>query len=597
MPHPAIFDAIRSENNPCFESESKCETDKAEGFADDTSVATIFSFDSLNSLKIILERFATFSGLKCNMEKTSIMQIGNITPVPDQVRDLGFSLCDETKILGMNISAEPDRWNTNFETILTNIRKKIEFWNRFNLTLPGRICVIKSLLISPLSHLGSFLMPTKPMLNTIQKTLDSFAKGKLNVAVSKITVPVEAGGLGLFNVEEFLMAQQCCWIFRTIKSVRDNWRNDVYELSFGNPLSFSPKTVDIIRHPILHHIACSFERLRIKFDKKNENYLTSSIFYNPILFRETRDKRPLCPTYLGVNNDIMLTYKLATCQLQDLCGDYGILSHEELFSNGINLTALGYGRLSNALNCFFDRLRPDRDDTENSKTLVAAFGHLKKPGRKCRIFLASGRNDDISKQTTCKTFFRLLNINYIGNKEFSIPISWWNTNCLPNRVRTFAFKFFNNILGLNQRTVHFAVNPVRYCIFCHLDRVVNPPDESFFHLFSSCPTVRQWHMEFLRTHFNNLNLVDDEVQKFWFLGILPNQTTPSFAVLSAVMVFQYCIWEEKLRKRKPAFRTVNVLLEDIFLRSFAKNKIFAKSAATLHYAIFRTTRGLYGPPH
>ncbi len=134
MPHPAIFDAIRSENNPCFESESKCETDKAEGFADDTSVATIFSFDSLDSLKIILERFATFSGLKCNMEKTSIMQIGNIIPVPDQVRDLVFSLCDETKILGMNISAEPDRWNTNFESILTNIRKKIEFWNRFNLT-------------------------------------------------------------------------------------------------------------------------------------------------------------------------------------------------------------------------------------------------------------------------------------------------------------------------------------------------------------------------------------------------------------------------------------------------------------------------------
>jgi hypothetical protein len=104
-------------------------------------------------------------------------------------------------------------------------------------------------------------------------------------------------------------------------------------------------------------------------------------------------------------------------------------------------------------------------------------------------------------------------------------------------------------------------------------------------------------MEFLRTHFNNLNLVDDEAQKFWFLGILPNHTTPSFAVLSAVMVFQYCIWEEKLRKRKPAFRTINILFEDIFNKSFAKNKIFLKSAATLHYAIFRPTRGLYGPPH
>jgi hypothetical protein len=25
-------------------------------------------------------------------------------------------------------------------------------------------------------------------------------------------IPVEAGGMGLFNIEEFLMAQQCCWV-------------------------------------------------------------------------------------------------------------------------------------------------------------------------------------------------------------------------------------------------------------------------------------------------------------------------------------------------------------------------------------------------
>jgi hypothetical protein len=43
-------------------------------------------------------------------------------------------------------------------------------------------------------------------------------------------------------------------------------------------------------------------------------------------------------------------------------------------------------------------------------------------------------------------------------------------------------------------------------------------------------------MEFLRTHFNNLNLVDDEVQKFCFLGILLNHTTLSFAVLSGLPI-------------------------------------------------------------
>jgi hypothetical protein len=104
-------------------------------------------------------------------------------------------------------------------------------------------------------------MPTKSLLCNIQKALDNFAKSKLNISVAKITVPVDAGGLGLFNVEEFLMSQQCCWIFRTaVKSCRDNWHNDIYELSFGNPLALSPKFIDENRHPILYSISCSFER-------------------------------------------------------------------------------------------------------------------------------------------------------------------------------------------------------------------------------------------------------------------------------------------------------------------------------------------------
>jgi hypothetical protein len=62
--HPAVLEAVNNENNPCFLNESRCETDKAEGFADDTSVATLFCSESLTALKSILIEFATFSGLK-----------------------------------------------------------------------------------------------------------------------------------------------------------------------------------------------------------------------------------------------------------------------------------------------------------------------------------------------------------------------------------------------------------------------------------------------------------------------------------------------------------------------------------------------------
>jgi hypothetical protein len=80
----------------------------------------------------------------------------------------------------------------------------------------------------------------------------------------------------------------------------------------------------------LYDIACSFERFRAKFDKQNENYLTGHIFYNPILYREDRDKRTLSPDYLDITGNTALIYRVANTEIQNLCGDNGFLSREEL---------------------------------------------------------------------------------------------------------------------------------------------------------------------------------------------------------------------------------------------------------------------------
>jgi hypothetical protein len=272
--HPSITESVQNEADLRFSQESCSETDKTEGFADDTSVATIFTHQNLLNFKNILADFASISGLKCNLDKTSILLIGSSQVISDEISALGFSFSDKIKVLGMELSREPGDWDDNFVRILAGITKKVEFWNRFNLSLPGRICVTKRLLISPLSHLGSFLMPSRGILRETQTLLDKFCKGKINFSAARLSTPVESGGMGLFNIEEFLMAQQCCWIFRCNKSCRDNWRNDVVELSLGNPLAFSPQITDSVRHPVLYVIACAFERFRAKFDKQNENYLT-----------------------------------------------------------------------------------------------------------------------------------------------------------------------------------------------------------------------------------------------------------------------------------------------------------------------------------
>jgi hypothetical protein len=108
--HPSITDCIETEANPRFSQESNRETDKAEGFADDTSVATIFSYDNLLHLKNLLEEFAGISGLRCNLDKTSVLLIGSSLNIPENISALGFTFSEKIKVLGMDISRNPEEW-------------------------------------------------------------------------------------------------------------------------------------------------------------------------------------------------------------------------------------------------------------------------------------------------------------------------------------------------------------------------------------------------------------------------------------------------------------------------------------------------------
>ncbi|MFN9898820.1 MAG: hypothetical protein ACK55Z_08530, partial [bacterium] len=108
--------------DPRFRNESSFETSKADGFADDNSTGTLCTYESLSTLKKILNDFASFSSLKCNADKTVLMQVGNKIPVPQEIIDLGFTFDKKIKILGMEIDAD-------FENIILSVKKNIVFWD------------------------------------------------------------------------------------------------------------------------------------------------------------------------------------------------------------------------------------------------------------------------------------------------------------------------------------------------------------------------------------------------------------------------------------------------------------------------------------
>ncbi len=500
--------------DPRYRNESNFETSKADGFADDNSSGTLCNIESLSFLKKILTDFASFSVLKCNADKTVLMQVGNKIPVSQEIVDLGFTFDKKIKILGMEIDADLNELDNNFENVIRSIKKSIGFWERLNLSMPGRINVIKSLLFSQIIYLGSFIIPSKEQLNEIQRILDNFAKGSLNLARNKITLPPESGGLGLFNVEEFLTAQQCVWIFRANTSTRNNWRVRLRQLCNGNVLAAGPSIIDKEANLILHGLASAYSKLRTAHDTMNENFVYALIFNNPLFFRARGDKNVLMASYLDLDEGSSSNISAVTA-LQ--CFNVnGLKTRQELFlSTGTNLSLVGYARLGTCLNHYVSRIKAKTDNDGSKKSIFSTVGRLKKQGPKIRELLLKRRKKpfDLSKQTQTTTFATVSGSVTPPNDIYGSIISAWAKNAISNRFRTFLFKFYNNILGLNTRVSHFDNNVNRKCTLCTINQhslfiYTNPgtvpvpvPDETFRHLFLDCPLTKDLHSDFINEFF------------------------------------------------------------------------------------------------
>jgi hypothetical protein len=109
------------------------------------------------------------------------MQIGNKIPISQEIIDLGFDITDRVHILGMEIDSNLSNLDANFDVTITNHKKCIDFWKRYNLSMAGRINVIKSLLFSQILYLGLFIMPSQEKLKKLQKMLDDFYHSFISV--------------------------------------------------------------------------------------------------------------------------------------------------------------------------------------------------------------------------------------------------------------------------------------------------------------------------------------------------------------------------------------------------------------------------------
>jgi hypothetical protein len=158
-----------------FRFESNRETANNESLADDNTVLTLMQEESLHTIKNALIEFGDISGLCCNYDKTVVLPVFEPTcQEKNLITNLGFRTVDTVKLLGMDITHNFEDVGNNFLSIKEKILKLIRFWERFRLSLPGRISIAKTFLVSQLNYLGGVFRPPDDVLAEIQTLINSF---------------------------------------------------------------------------------------------------------------------------------------------------------------------------------------------------------------------------------------------------------------------------------------------------------------------------------------------------------------------------------------------------------------------------------------
>ncbi len=195
---------------------------KVRAYADDANLIVKLTYENLLRIKTILEEFGLLSGLVCNVEKTVLMSVGNNIVIDERIANLGFNIEQKVTILGLTFDGNGN-FDCNFEKIRNKIMKQINFWKPFNLSLPGRINIAKAMLYSQINYIGCFLPIPNEYLYVYDQLITNYVKGPLNIARKRLYLTPEDGGIGLFELNDFLDAQKCAWIKRSV-SLDQHWK-------------------------------------------------------------------------------------------------------------------------------------------------------------------------------------------------------------------------------------------------------------------------------------------------------------------------------------------------------------------------------------
>ena len=213
---------------------------KVGAYADDVTIIMPRSEKSIKEVVSTLDKFETLAGLRVNKDKTQMLRIGK-GATSDKIlcKDLGLKWVTRLKVLGVNLSAAPHEMMENLDEKISEIESLLNNFTYRNITVYGRIRVVKAIALSKVTHLIQIIPnPPPTQILKLQRIINKFiwtGPGQKKVVIKKeaAELPPSRGGLAIPNIEHFWNGLKLAWLNRLFTSHDDTtWKKlAMYKLS------------------------------------------------------------------------------------------------------------------------------------------------------------------------------------------------------------------------------------------------------------------------------------------------------------------------------------------------------------------------------
>jgi hypothetical protein len=510
--------------------------------ADDT---TIFVED-LASLKCVLKLislFHIFAGLKLNIKKTEAMWMGNLRNSKDT--PLGLKWVNEVHSLGIFFSYDTDYViQKNFTDKSKAFKKILDLWSQRDLSLIGKITILKSLAFSMITYQCCSLSVPTDFIDTINDIAFKFlwSNKKDKVKRKTIIADYENGGLRMLDIQTFIKAQQIMWVKRLFKGGDASWKAyPHYALSkLIGKNSFNCNT---------------------SYNKKlniNKFYLSILEYWTEIQNWDSEhmtaiDIREQC---LWLNKNIKIDnkeVKWSTWMEHNI-----FLIHDILDSKGNFLSINSIEQLF-GLKCHFLKYNSIKDAIPKSWR------------EKLKTIDVPRNNININENLHIKINNQQIPLNLINNKmaywklieKIQIPHvtkaawedelkvdknEWKHVFNIPlvirdTKIRTFQYKLILNLIPCNQYLFRIKRHDTNICNYC-------PAEDNITHYFYECTNTKQFWLGF-QNWWNQMQNDDIIItDKIALVGLIGNMKVFN-KINACIQLARWYIYCEKLNLQEP----------------------------------------------